>query len=250
MKINCTQCGGEIEVGEGEFFLRCPYCSTAIYVDKKKVVFHYVLESTMSMEDAGKSLKRWMAGNETVKGLDEKSKVVHQEFFYFPIWYFKVKKDGEEKVFTQLAASTPIVDLKDIQIPAGDLKLFDPSKHAGQTLNEPEVTYTAAVEWLRKSGGAPENVVETALVHVPVFHMKYEYGGQTYASIVEGSSGKVHSSIYPAKAEAPYYLAAALAVLLFLAEGLLITDIVLKLVVYTVTAVPLVIGATLVSERV
>ncbi len=250
MKIKCTQCGGEIEVGEGEVFLRCPFCSTAIYVDKKKVVFHYVLGSTLSMEDARKSLKRWMAGTETVKGLDEKARMVQEEFFYFPIWYFKVRKDGEEKVFTQLAASTPIVDLKDIQIPAGDLKFFDPSKYEGQTLKEPEVIYTAAVEWLAKAGVAPENVIETALVHVPIFHMKYEYAGQTYASVVEGSSGKVLSSIYPAKAEAPYYLLAALAVLLFLAEGLLVTALELKLVVYLVTAVPLVIGATLVSERV
>jgi len=250
LKINCTQCGGEIEVGEGEFFLRCPYCSTAIYVDKKKVVFHYVLGSTLSMDDARKSLKRWMAGTETVKGLEEKARTVQEEFFYFPIWYFKVKKGGEEKVFTQLAASTPIVDLKEIQIPAGDLKLYDPDKYVGQTLKDPEVIYTAAVEWLAKAGAAPEDVVETALVHVPVFHIKYEYEGQTYGSIVEGSSGEVHSSIYPAKAEAPYYLLAALALVLFLAEGLLTTDIGLKLVIYLVTAVPLVIGATLVSERV
>jgi len=250
LKINCTQCGGEIEVGEGELFLRCPYCSTAIYVDKRKVVFHYVLDSTLSMEDAGRSLKRWMAGNETVKGLEEASRVVQQEFFYFPIWYFKVRKDGQERVFTQLAASTPIVDLKDVQIPAGDLKFFDPARYAGQTFKEPEVLYAAALEWLAKSGVAPENVLESALVHVPVFHFKYEYKGQTYDSIVEGSSGKVHSSIYPAKAETPYYLLAGLAVLLFLSEGLLISNIGLKLLAYLVTAIPLVIGATVISERV
>ena len=63
-----------------------------------------MLESTLSMEDARKSLKRWMAGTETVKGLDEKAKMVHEEFFYFPIWYFKVKKGAEETIPSLLQA--------------------------------------------------------------------------------------------------------------------------------------------------
>lgn len=250
MKVNCTQCGGQIDVGEGELFLTCPYCSSAIYVDKKKVVFHYVLASTLVLEDARKSLKRWMAGNETVKGLEEKSKVIQEEFFYFPIWYFKVRKNGEEKVITQLAASTPIVDLKKMQIPAGDLKFYDPGEYEGQTFREPEMLYEAALAWLKKGGTTPEEVIETALVHIPVFHIKYEFDDETYSSVVEGSSGKVYSSIFPAKSETPFYMVAALAFILFLVEGLVIGNIGLKLIVYLITSVPLVGLAVLISERV
>ncbi len=250
LQVSCTQCGGQIEVGEGELFLNCPHCASAIYVDKRKVVFHYVLATTISPENARASLKRWMAGNETVKGLGEKSKIVEEEFFHFPVWYFRTKKDGHESIHTRLAASTPIVDLQRLSVPGGDLKFYDPQQHQARTMKEPELLYSAALEWLGKEGIAPEQVVESALVHVPVYHFRYEYDGQTYSSIVEASSGNVYSSIYPAKAEAPFYAVAAVAFAIFLIEGLIIVRLDLKLLAYIITAVPLILVSTLVSERV
>ena len=250
MQVNCTQCGGLIEVGEGELFLTCPFCSSAIYVDKRKVVFHYVLASTLDQEEAQKALRRWMAGNETVKGLEEKSRVTAIEFYYFPIWYFKVRKGGEERVMTELAASTPIVELKDIRIPAGDLKFYEPNKFEGQTFREPEMLYDAALAWLKKGGASPEDVVEAALVHIPIYQVKYEFNGGSYSAAVEGSSGKVYATVFPAKAEAPFYAVAAVAFVLFLGEGLLIESLGTKLLAYALTAVPLILAATFISERV
>ncbi len=250
MQVNCTQCGGLIEAGEGELFLTCPYCSSAIYVDKRKVVFHYVLASTLGQEDAEKALRRWMAGNETVKGLEEKSKFAVPDFYYFPIWYFKVRKNGEERVMTELAASTPIVDLRDIQIPAGDLRFYEPSEFEGKNFRDPEMLYDAALTWLKRKGASPEDVIESALVHVPIYQMKYEYNGGFYSAAVEGSSGRVYASVFPAKAEAPFYAVAAVAFSLFLGEGILIGSLGTKLLAYAVTAVPLILLATIISERV
>jgi DNA-directed RNA polymerase subunit RPC12/RpoP len=250
VNIKCTQCGGEIEVGERELFVTCPYCSSAIYVDPKKVVFHYVLRSTIDAEGARSNLRRWMAGNETVKGLEEKSEIAEEDFTYFPFWYFRVKKDGEEKIITRLAASTPIVDLKKISIPAGDLEFYEPSKHASESLREPETSYQAALAWLEKEGAKPEEVAETALVHVPVYNLKYRFDDETYSSVIEGSSGKVYSSVYPAKSETPFYLIAVAALLIFLIEGLLIPQMGTKLLAYAISSVPLIGASILVSERV
>ncbi len=250
MQINCTQCGAQIEAGEGELFLTCPYCSSAVYIDKSRVVFHYVVTATLGKDDATKALKRWMAGNDTVKGLEEKAEISSDELSYFPVWYFKVRKDGDEQVLTQLAASTPIIDLKTMRIPAGALRFYEPGDFEGQTLREPEMLYEAALAWIQKAGFSKENVLEAALVHVPVFQFRYEYEGMAYQALVEGSSGKVHSSVYPSKAETPFYAVAALAFMLFLIEGLLIGQFAVKLIAYLATSLPLIALAVLISERV
>ena len=53
-------------------------------------------------------------------------------------------------------------------------------------------------------------------MHLPVYIFKYQFGGRTYTAMVEGASGKVFANIFPAKAEAPYYLVAILSTAGFL----------------------------------
>ena len=96
-ELHCTQCGGELHPDEGQIFITCPYCSSTVYLDKSKVVFHWYLAPTLDEEKAQGSLARWMAGNSTVKDLDKKSKLIDQSFAYFPMWYFKYRAgDGKE----------------------------------------------------------------------------------------------------------------------------------------------------------
>jgi DNA-directed RNA polymerase subunit RPC12/RpoP len=75
-RLSCTQCGGELHPDEGQAFLTCPYCGSTVYVDKSQVVFHYYLASTLDEAKGRGFLARWMAGNQTVKDLDQKSRVV------------------------------------------------------------------------------------------------------------------------------------------------------------------------------
>src|SRR5512134_242450 len=84
----CTQCGGELHPDEGQIFITCPYCSSTVYLDKSRVVFHWYIAPTLDPDQARAALNRWMAGNQTVKDLDEKSQLTGQEFAYFPVWYF------------------------------------------------------------------------------------------------------------------------------------------------------------------
>ena len=124
--VSCTQCGGELHPDEGQLFLTCPYCNSAVYLDKSKVVFHWYLAPTLDEGKARGALARWMAGNQTVKDLDKKAQIVGSTFEYFPVWYFKRRDpDGREQVLLEPAAATAISEIRHIQLPAGDLRKYE-----------------------------------------------------------------------------------------------------------------------------
>ncbi|HMB53773.1 MAG TPA: hypothetical protein VKU40_10670, partial [Thermoanaerobaculia bacterium] len=68
--------------------------------------------------------------------------------------------------------------------------------------------------------------------------------------LVEASTGTVLASLFPEKSESPYVLVAGLGLLLFGAEGLLISDLFLRALAYAVTSVPLLGLAWWVTRRV
>jgi hypothetical protein len=207
-EVHCAQCGGLLHPDEGQIFLTCPYCGSAVYLDKTKVVFHWSLACTLAPEAAAAGLRRWMAGNQTVKDLDRKSRVVSSTFHYFPVWYCKTRgTGGKEQVFLEPAAATSVSEIKSLPIPAGDLQKYDPTLDAQAVA--PTVPFPAMLEWLAGRGVPSAQVAEAALVHLPVYIYKYEFAGQTYTAMVEGASGKVFANLFPAKAETPYFLVAA-----------------------------------------
>ncbi len=107
-RLNCTQCGGELNPDEGQIFLTCPFCSSTVYVDKTRVVFHWSVAPTLDEQQAVAALYRWMSGSQTVKDLDKKAKVEGQLFEYFPLWYFKWKDNGKEVELLRPAAATSV----------------------------------------------------------------------------------------------------------------------------------------------
>ncbi len=213
-EVHCAQCGGVLRPEPGQFFLICPYCSSAVYVDKSQVVFHYALGCTVTPEAAAAGLRRWMAGNQTVKDLDRKARMVSSTFQYFPVWYCKVRVSGREAVYLEPAAATSISEIKALPIAAGDLQKYDPALDAQSIA--PTVPFSALVQWLNNRGVQREQLAEAALVHLPMYIFKYEFGGQTYTALVEGGSGKVFANLFPPKAETPYLAVTAFATLGFL----------------------------------
>jgi len=219
--IACSQCGGELHPDEGQIFLTCPFCSATVYLDKSRVVFHWYLASTLNEQQALGSLNRWMAGNQTVKDLDRKSRVLSQAFQYFPLWYFKYRGGGgQEEVHLEPAAATSITELRQLRLPAGDLRKVDASIEP--QAQAPTVPLDLALAW---EGNAlqpgtpysgPKTPVETSLVHIPVYTFKYAYQNKTYTALVEGATGATLANIFPAKSEAPYQLAGGLAAGIFL----------------------------------
>jgi predicted RNA-binding Zn-ribbon protein involved in translation (DUF1610 family) len=217
--LNCTQCGGELHPDEGQVFLTCPYCSSAVYLDKSRVVFHWYLAPTLDEDKARAALARWMAGNQTVKDLDRKSQVAGSTFEYFPVWYFKRRdKSGREQVLLEPAAATSVSELRNIQLPAGDLRKYESQLDA--QAHPPSVPLPTALEWLAGRGVPGEEIAEQSLVHIPLYTFKYIYQQQPYTAVVEAGTGSVFANIFPAKAEAPYLLAGGLTALVFLCLAL------------------------------
>jgi len=212
--VLCTQCGGELHPDEGQIFLTCPYCNSTVYLDKSQVVFHWYLAPTLDESAAQAALQRWMAGNQTVKDLDQKARILAGSFSYFPLWYFKHRRDGREQILLEPAAATSVSELKRLNLPAGDLRKYSPDLDA--QAEPPTAPLDAALAWLAERGLPAGELIEKALVHVPLFKFKYTYQGNTYTAVVEAGSGAVFANIFPAKAEAPYLLAGGLTAVVFL----------------------------------
>lgn len=206
--ITCTQCGGELHPDQGQIFLTCPFCSSTVYLDKSRVVFHWYVAPTLDENGARSALARWMAGNQTVKDLDKKSRLAGVSFQYYPVWYFKHRRGNQEVIDLQPAAATSVTELRHIKLLAGDLRKYEHAL-AGQS-QEPNVPLETALEWLKTTAGGEVNLLESSLVHIPIYTFKYLYQNRTYTAIVEAATGSTIANIYPAKAEAPYLMAAGI----------------------------------------
>ena len=218
--LTCTQCGGELHPDEGQIFLTCPYCNSTVYVDKSQVVFHWYLVPTLDEAKARASLARWMAGNQTVKDLDKKARLIGQSFEYFPVWLLKRQSpSGKEEILIEPAAATSVSEIKHLRVPAGDLRKYetglDSQAHA------PSVPLQAVMSWMRDRQIPSQEIIERSLVHLPIYTYKYEYQGRAYTALVEAGTGVVLANIYPAKAEAPYLLAGGVTAAIFLCLALI-----------------------------
>ena len=151
-KIICPQCAGENDIPTDEKFLECVFCGSAIYIDKKKVVSHYVINSNFKKEEAEGNLRRWMAGNFQVKDLDKLAQISQVNFYYFPMWYFKTDKASGEMIYLQPATSTSISEIKKINIPAGNLKVFNKKDFNQSEFIDPDVLFDSAQNWLKDTG--------------------------------------------------------------------------------------------------
>jgi len=216
--INCTQCGGELHPDEGQHFITCPYCGSTVYLDKSRVVFHWYLAATLNDQQAAEALARWMAGNDTVKDLDTKSQILGQTFQYFPVWYFKVLDGSNERIYLEPAAATSVTELRNLNLPAGDLRTYEDALVA--TSVEPTVPLEAAQQWLGQKQVNLAQVAESALVHIPIYTFKYGFKKRLFTAAVEAATGRTLANIFPAKAEAPYMAVGCATALVFLCLAL------------------------------
>jgi hypothetical protein len=212
--LPCPQCNGLLAPDEGQRFLVCAYCGSAVFLDKSQVVFHWQLRPTLDEAGAGAALRRWMAGNETVKDLDVKSTVSSVAFAYFPLWLLRLGEGDTETVRLEPAAATSVSELKRIQLPAGDLVRYETSLDSQAVT--PTVPLEAMLSWVEASGIGRERVAEVSLVHIPLYTFHYDYADTSYVAVVDGVSGKVFANLFPAKAEAPYRMVALAAAATFL----------------------------------
>jgi hypothetical protein len=179
------------------------------------VVFHWYLASTLDEARARAALARWMAGNETVKDLDKKAKLIGITFEYFPVWYFRRRHPGgSDEILLEPAAAISVSELRKLRLPAGDLRKYDSA--VDTQAHPPTVPLQTALTWLEERKIPAGEIVERALVHIPLFFFKYAYQSQSYTAVVEAGTSSVFANIFPAKAEAPYLFVGGLAAIIYL----------------------------------
>lgn len=261
-QINCGQCGSLLPVEHGSQFVTCVYCGTTSFVDKARAVFHYAVRSTVREEDALSALRRWMAGNETVKDLDKKAQIQRPTFDYFPMWMVTAKRGEQEQVYLKPAAALSVSELERLTVPAADLQPYD--HHLEAAAVTPTVPYETMVQWLVDDHALqPEALREVALVHLPIYQCKYGFDGRRYTAIVDAATSRVFANIFPSKWETPYRAIGAAAFLAYLVAALipltgyllgagagLATGVVVYLALAVALAVPIFIAATVVSAKV
>jgi LSD1 subclass zinc finger protein len=203
VQLLCRQCSAPLSVEQGTKYVSCEYCGTTNIVDKSQSVLHYAVRPTLRQNDAEAALRRWMAGNKTIKGLDREAKIEREEFLHFPMWLVRTRKGESDEVFLEPAAATSISELKKLTIPAADLEPYD------QTMDEDAVEatvpYKAMLGWLKETHGVEQiDIQEVSLVHLPAYQFKYRYKERSYTALVDAASGSVFANLFPSKWEAPY----------------------------------------------
>lgn len=210
VQILCRQCSAPLPVEHGSSFVECEYCGTTNVVEKGQTVFHYAVQATVDEAEAVAALRRWMAGNETIKGLDQAATIDSPKFEYFPMWLVRRRLDGRESVYLEPAAALAVSELKHLSLPAGDLQPYDEA--IGDEVIKATVPYQTMLGWLKEEHGLkPAEIHEVALVHLPVFHFVYTYKDRRYSAVVDAATSRVFCNIYPAKWEVPYRTIGAVA---------------------------------------
>ena len=250
MAVSCTQCGASIEPRADERLLECPYCSTALVLDGSATLFHEMVLPTIDADEVPAHLRRFLGGTATVAGLDKKASLEDPRLEYFPFWAFTIAANGSERVVLEPAAPSTLQGMQGIEVPAGATRPMSGDAAGGAPVVDPEVPADTARGWLEDRYGDGVEVRKTVLYHLPLFRTPYTFAGRRYAAAVDAISGKVFPADYPAKAEAPYVMVAALALIVFGIEGLLISNVLLKAVVYLISAAPILGIAWLTSRKV
>ncbi len=260
-QLLCQQCSAPLTVETGAKYVTCEFCGTVNFVDKSRAVLHYAVRPTLDEKQAAAALRRWMAGNQTVKGLDTAAQIESQTYQLFPLWMVRATRHGKEEVVLKPGAALSIGELRKLRVPAADLQPYDSSLDGVAV--KPSVPVTAVHGWLAANENiAPEAIEELALVHAPIYQFKYRYKDESYTALVDAAAGEVFAAIYPEKFELPYVSIGGLGcVAYFLAAlipafGLWVFDDVglgLGLLIYVgvavALAVPIFIAAASVSRR-
>lgn len=202
-QLLCQQCAAALVVEPGSQYATCDYCGTVNFLDKSEAVLHYAVRPTIDEPQADATLRRWMAGNHTAKGLDKDARIQSRTFEYFPMWLARTEAGGEEIVHLRPGAALSVMELDKLQLPAASLAPYDDSMDGLAV--RPTVPVTTIRSWLTDNKGvAAGGIREIALVHVPLYQFKYAYKGQTYTALVDAAAGQVFAAIFPAKFELPY----------------------------------------------
>lgn len=243
--FRCARCGATLDPPADARLLTCPYCSCALALSGQDLVQRQVLAATVSPTQATAHLRRFLAGRETIAGLDREAQIGTPQLTPFPLWSFHFT--GVKGTATALlpATASALQGITGISIPGGATVAED----ASDPLPEPEIPLATARQWLvSRYGQVP--IERTVLTYLPLYRLSYQYRGHEYHAAVDAVTGRVLPADFPAKREAPFYLIAAVSIAIFMLIGLLLINPLFKLAAFAAAAVPLWFGAWWVARHV
>jgi len=249
LEVRCTQCGASVTVASDARLLACPFCDTSLVVDAEGALFHETVRATVRPAEVAAHLRRFLAGGATVAGLDRKARLGEPVLELFPFWAFTVGESGSERTILMPAAPSSLQGLQGLALPGGETRPMTAEAAGSTPVREPEVPLATARTWLEQREGEVR-VKRQVLYHLPLYRIAYSWRGKTYQAAVDGVTGRVFPADFPAKAEAPYVLVAAVALVVFGLEGLVVTNLLAKALLYLVSAVPILGIAWLTSRKV
>ncbi len=217
--VKCPKCAAPVPIDTGVKFVKCPYCQSQIYLDRTGAGFYYALPFMVKENDSVGMFRRWAAGSTKAKDLDKLAQVAGVKRQYFPVYMFKRDVNGVEQVMIEPAGSTTLPGLHSLKVPAGDLKIFDPSFDTqGAELIKPDIEM---MSYLSTLPGKPK---EQALVYFPIWKVDYVFNQKKYGVVIDGSSGEVFSSEFPTRSSAAYVAVAMVGFVAFIGEGVVATS--------------------------
>jgi hypothetical protein len=242
--VNCPKCGAPVPFDTGVKFVKCPYCSSQVYIDRTGAGFYYALPFMMEEEQAVGVFKRWAAGPTKAKDLDKFAQIAGVKREYFPVYMFKRDVNGVEQVIFEPAGSTTLPGLHSLKVPAGDIKILDASFDTkGAEMVKPDIEMMA---YTNRLPGKPK---EQALVYFPIWKLDYVFNQKKYQAVIDGSSGEVFSSEFPTRSSAAYVLVAVIGFFAIMLEGLIATSSLAAAVAAIAVTVVALFGAALFVAR-
>ncbi len=217
--VKCPKCGAPVPFDTGVKFVKCPYCSSQIYIDRTGAGFYYALPFLVPENDAVGVFRRWAAGSTKAKDLDKLAQLAGIKKQYFPVYMFKRDLNGVEQVMIETAGSTTLPGLHSLKVPAGDLKIFDATfDTSGAELVKPDIEM---MSYMNTLPGKPK---EQALVYFPIWKLDYVFNQKRYEVVIDASSGEVFAAEFPTRSSSAYILVAVVGFLAITLEGLLATS--------------------------
>jgi hypothetical protein len=185
VQIKCTKCGGVIAYPGDDQFVSCTYCECSLYVHFEGNATHYLLQPSVTTRILPAYLEKWLKAHDYA----EKPRVVRIRFMYFPFWFFQT---GDGTCLLPAAAVSQR-EILEFGLPGGDLRFFRTENCHGAEVIPPTVYASAARDRLAASHPDAGAVERVNLLHYPVYHIAYQYGGREYLAVVDGATGKVQA---------------------------------------------------------
>ena len=85
--LNCPNCGGMVEIPEGQTIVKCPFCEQRSFVRGERGLRRYQVEQRIDREQAFAGLRQFLTGHRAIAGNVAKEAKLNEIFVaYLPFW--------------------------------------------------------------------------------------------------------------------------------------------------------------------